>query len=219
MRWMEIKPKASKKASKTPDSTGGDSSEESNGLGTDRKHYLTDELSEITKKSKEETSRFVEDASEELKESFSTPERGEKVQDKKARLRRVKRRLVKRRTLAFIKSPRKMLVALGALGLVVALGWYFEIDRTIVGAVLIAVAFITEAFTLLIGAIGLVPVVGTVAAKLLAGPIIWILNALGYFVSVVAIKKGFKKDVLNYRVVTIIFLIGIVLGYVLGKLV
>jgi hypothetical protein len=53
----------------------------------------------------------------------------------------------------------------------------------------------------------------------LALPIYWILNALGYFVSLIAIKRGFSKDVINYRVLTIVFLVGIAVGFVIGKLI
>ena len=54
--------------------------------------------------------------------------------------------------------------------------------------------------------------------KTLIGGVV-VINALGYFVSIVAIKKGYSKDVLNYRVLTIVLLIGIVIGYIIGKLI
>ena len=78
---------------------------------------------------------------------------------------------------------------------------------------------ITQAFVGLISIVALVPLVGPIIAKLLALPIFWLINALGYFVSVIAIKKGYSKDVLNYRVLTIVLLIGIVIGYIIGKFV
>jgi len=47
---------------------------------------------------------------------------------------------------------------------------------------------------------------------------IWLLNAVGYLVSYVAIRRGYSKDVLTYRGLTIAVIIGIVIGFVLGKL-
>jgi hypothetical protein len=35
----------------------------------------------------------------------------------------------------------------------------------------------------------------------------------------IAIKRGYSKDVLNYRVITVALLIGITIGYILGKLI
>lgn len=65
--------------------------------------------------------------------------------------------------------------------------------------------------------IGIVPWIGPLIVKVLALPFFWILNGLGYFASIVAIKKGHGKTVLNYRVLTIIFLVGVVVGYILGR--
>jgi hypothetical protein len=70
-----------------------------------------------------------------------------------------------------------------------------------------------------LGIIGLVPVIGPVLVKVLSLSIIWLLNAIGYLVSFAAIKRGYSKDVLTYRAVTIALITGIVIGYVIGSLV
>ena len=54
-------------------------------------------------------------------------------------------------------------------------------------------------------------------AHILSLPFIWLLNGVGYLVSVVAIRRGYSKDVLNYRIITITLLFGITFGYDLGK--
>ena len=61
--------------------------------------------------------------------------------------------------------------------------------------------------------------IGPLIAKVFALPIYWILNSLGYFLSIVAIKKGHHQSVVQYRVLTIAFLIGVLFGFVLGQLV
>jgi len=55
--------------------------------------------------------------------------------------------------------------------------------------------------------------------KIFSLPIFWLLNSMGYFVSAVAIKRGHKKEILNYRVITTIFLIGFALGFIIAKLI
>jgi hypothetical protein len=102
--------------------------------------------------------------------------------------------------------------------LFVVIALHFNIDKTVIGGVVVVVGLLTQAFTGLIGIISLIPLIGPLVAKILALPLFWLINALGYFVSVVAIKRGYSKEVINYRVLTIVLLIGIVIGFILGKL-
>jgi hypothetical protein len=46
-----------------------------------------------------------------------------------------------------------------------------------------------------------------------------VLNGVGYLVAFVAIKRGYSKDVLTYRGLTIALIVGIVVGFILGRLV
>ena len=105
------------------------------------------------------------------------------------------------------------------IGVFVTVALHYEIYKTIIGAVVVIFGLITQAFVGLVSIVALVPFIGPIVAKLLALPIFWMINALGYFASIVAIKKGYSKDILNYRVLTIVLLIGIVMGYIIGKLV
>ncbi len=102
--------------------------------------------------------------------------------------------------------------------LFVVIALHFNIDKTVIGGIVVVVGLLTQAFTGLIGIISLIPLIGPLVAKILALPLFWLINALGYFVSVIAIKRGYSKEVINYRVLTIVLLIGIVIGFILGKL-
>jgi uncharacterized membrane protein len=53
----------------------------------------------------------------------------------------------------------------------------------------------------------------------LAIPFFWILNALGYFVGAVAIKKGYRSEFTKSRILTLALLIGIIIGYIIGHLI
>jgi hypothetical protein len=83
----------------------------------------------------------------------------------------------------------------------------------------VVLGLITNAFAWLLGIIALVPIIGPIIVKILSIGFIWLLNAVGYLVSYVAIRRGYSKDVLTYRGVTIALIIGIVIGFVLGKLI
>lgn len=99
------------------------------------------------------------------------------------------------------------------------LGLHYGLDAKLVagGAILFGLA--SSAFGWLLGIIGLVPIAGPLILKVLAIPFIWLLNAIGYLVSYTAIRRGYSKDVLTYRGLTIALLVGIVFGYILGKLI
>ncbi len=113
----------------------------------------------------------------------------------------------------------KTIVIWMIIGIFVTIALHYEVDKTLIGSIVVVFGLITQAFIGLISIIALVPVFGPIIAKLLALPIFWMINALGYFVSLVAIKKGYSRDVLNYRVLTVVLLIGIVIGYIIGKLI
>jgi hypothetical protein len=85
-----------------------------------------------------------------------------------------------------------------------------------VSALLLGV--VSNAFLWLLAVIATVPVVGPLIVKVLAMPLIWVLNAIGYLVSIRAIRRGYTKDVITYRSLTIALLVGVIIGFVLGNL-
>lgn len=119
----------------------------------------------------------------------------------------------------FTVSFRKILFIWMGLTLFVVVGIALGLDKKVVAFFVIVFGLLSQAFIGLLNLIALIPIIGPLIAKVLALPFYWLLNALGYFVSVIAIKKGFSREVLNYRVLTIVFLVGIVVGFILGKLI
>ncbi len=97
----------------------------------------------------------------------------------------------------------------------IALGW----DKKAIAFLVFIFGLISQAFIGIIGLIGLIPVIGPILAKVLALPFFWILNAIGYFLSIIAIKRGYSKAVLDYRILTVVFLMGIAVGFIIGKLI
>lgn len=101
----------------------------------------------------------------------------------------------------------------------IVMGLHYDVDEVMLGLVVVVVGLLGQAFAALIAWIGLIPLVGPFIAKVLTIPFFWILNGVGYMASIVAIRRGFTKDVVNYRILTFVLLIGVTIGYVLGKLV
>ncbi|MCL5059504.1 MAG: hypothetical protein M1449_02655 [Candidatus Thermoplasmatota archaeon] len=105
-----------------------------------------------------------------------------------------------------------------AIGGLVWLGLHFNVDRSVIAASVVAVGLLSNAFAWLLGIVALVPVIGPIIVKVLSIGFIWLLNAVGYLVSYIAIRRGYSRDVLTYRGLTIAVIIGIVIGFVLGRL-
>jgi hypothetical protein len=93
----------------------------------------------------------------------------------------------------------------------------YHFDARIVSAGLILLALLTNAFGWMLGLLALMPFIGNPIVKILTLPFIWLLNALGYVVSYIAIKNGYTQQFLNYRLVTMALIIGVIIGYVIGK--
>ena len=124
---------------------------------------------------------------------------------------------MKNTLLDFLRAFRKTIIIWIVLSLFVVAGIYFGVPKKIIGGGIIAVGWITGAFAGLMTMLALLPVIGPLIVSVLSLPVIWLLNGLGYFVSIVAIKKGYSKEVVNSRILTVVLIVGIVIGYLLSN--
>jgi hypothetical protein len=103
------------------------------------------------------------------------------------------------------------------IAMVVAL--YFGVEKKVVVLVTIVLGVFTQFFTGITALIALVPFVGPLIVKVLAIPFFWLLNGLGYIISIVAIKKGYSRELVGSRVLTLAVLVGLILGYIIGHII
>ncbi len=102
------------------------------------------------------------------------------------------------------------------VGIILALK--MGIDEKIVVFLTVLLGLFTQVFTGLGAIIAAIPLIGPFILKVLTIPFFWVVNALGYFVGVIAIKRGYGTEFAKSRVLTLSLLIGIILGYILGHL-
>jgi hypothetical protein len=102
---------------------------------------------------------------------------------------------------------------------VVFAAWHYNWHAKAVTTGVVLFATISHVFAWVVAMIGLIPIIGPLIVKVLSIGVIWLLNAVGYLVSYVAIKRGYSQDVLTYRAVTIALITGIVIGFVAGSLI
>ncbi|MGB0127942.1 MAG: hypothetical protein WBP72_09915 [Rhodocyclaceae bacterium] len=113
----------------------------------------------------------------------------------------------------------KVMVPLRLLiGIVIWLGFHFDIDDRVIPGGVFVFGLLLNAYAWMLSIVAMVPIIGPLITKALSIGFIWLLNAIGYLVALIAIKRGYLKDVLTYRGLTIALIVGIVIGYVLGRL-
>ena len=104
-----------------------------------------------------------------------------------------------------------------ASGIILAL--QYGIDQKLVVFSTVILGIFTQVFAGLGALIAMVPIIGPFLVKIITIPFFWIINALGHGVSIVAIRKGYSKELVKSRVLTVAILVGIVIGYIMGNLI
>ena len=118
-----------------------------------------------------------------------------------------------------IKCNLKTIFILFGIGVIVYLMLTFKLDIRAITIITLLLGYITNVFIGLTTIVGLIPVIGPLIVKVFTIPFFWLLNGIGYFTSAYAIKKGYGRDIMSHRLISIVLLTGIVLGYILGHLV
>lgn len=100
---------------------------------------------------------------------------------------------------------------------------YFGVDKILSTAIVALLGVFMEVarqvFSQAIFIIQSIPYIGPIIAKVIVWPFFITINAVAYLVTLTIIRiKGYKQ-VANARVLTAVFLIGILLGFILGRVV
>ena len=106
-----------------------------------------------------------------------------------------------------------------ALSLAFSYGQQYGINQRIIILVTLALGTFTQIFSGITSLIALIPFFGPFILKVISIPIFYILNAMGWVVSAVAIKKGYVNELSKSRTITLALLVGIIIGYILGNII
>lgn len=82
----------------------------------------------------------------------------------------------------------------------------------------IATNIFALAFNQLIQFVSLIPMVGPYIARVLSWPLFILVNALVFLTALAGVKRGEGKKVLDARIIATIMSVGILIGYILGKI-
>lgn len=120
---------------------------------------------------------------------------------------------------SFFRSNWKHIVGWTLFLIAIIVALYFGVEKKIVVLVTVVLGVFTQFFAGISALIALIPFIGPLIVKVLAIPFFWLLNGLGYFVSIFAIKKGYSRELVGSRVLTFAVLVGLVLGYIIGHII
>ncbi|MCK4349247.1 MAG: hypothetical protein KAX13_00220 [Candidatus Krumholzibacteria bacterium] len=96
---------------------------------------------------------------------------------------------------------------------------HYGLDKEITVLTVLFFGYVTQLFSVLVGYIAVIPVIGAPIANIISLPFIFIVNAIAYIVTFFSLRRGYAKEVLGSRVLVTSFIVGIILGYALGKLI
>ena len=106
-----------------------------------------------------------------------------------------------------------------ALSLAFFYGQQYGINQRIIILVTLVLGTFTQIFSGITSLVALIPFFGPFILKVVSIPIFYILNAMGWVVSAVAIKKGYVNELSKSRTITLALLVGIIIGYILGNII
>lgn len=126
--------------------------------------------------------------------------------------------MIKKRIKSFWIKYRKFIFLWLIIALFIIISISLGFDKKIIALVVILVGFLTQAFGGLLGMISAIPTIGPMIVKVVTLPFFLLLNAFAYLFTFFALRMGFKRDIVRARLIATAFLVGIVIGYILGRI-
>jgi len=113
----------------------------------------------------------------------------------------------------------QVLILFLATGIIIALGAYFRWDKRIVGIGVFLFGLVSQGWSSLVSLLSGIPVVGGVIVRFLALPLLFLVNGIGNLLAFVAIKMGYKKEIMDTKLLAWTFAGGLLIGFIIGGLI
>ncbi len=112
----------------------------------------------------------------------------------------------------------RILILIVASVIVITIGLRLGWDKWLVGISLFLFGLVSQAWTSILGLIGTIPGVGHIIVKFLALPLLFLVNGVGNLIAFLAIKMGYKREILDTKILAWAFATGILLGFIIGEI-
>lgn len=113
----------------------------------------------------------------------------------------------------------QVLILFLTTGIITALGFFFRWDKRIIGIGVFLFGLVSQGWASLVSLLGGIPVVGNVIVRFLALPLLFLVNSLGNLLAFVAIKIGYKKEIMDTKLLAWTFAGGLLIGFIIGGLI
>jgi hypothetical protein len=117
------------------------------------------------------------------------------------------------------KRYMQVLILFVSTGIIITLGFLFRWDKRIVGIGVFLFGLVSQGWASLVSLLGGIPVVGNVIVRFLALPLLFLVNSIGNLLSFVAIKMGYKKEIMDTKLLAWTFAGGLLIGFIIGGLI
>ena len=118
----------------------------------------------------------------------------------------------------FFRRNRKTVGLILAFALFVAVAQSLGFDKKAIVIIVVFLGYVTQLFGALVGLVRMVPLIGPPIATVISLPFFLVINAIAYLVTLFSLRKGYAKDVVDSKVMVTALLVGIIIGYALGRL-
>ena len=113
----------------------------------------------------------------------------------------------------------QVLVLFLTAAVIIVLGVYFRWDKRIIGGGVFLFGLVSQGWSSLVSLLGGIPVVGNVIVRFLALPLLFLVNGIGNLLAILAIKMGYKKEIIDTKLLAWTFAGGLLLGFIIGGLI
>ena len=103
--------------------------------------------------------------------------------------------------------------------IIIALGVYFRWDKRIIGGGVFLFGLVSQGWSSLVSLLGGIPGVGHVIVRFLALPLLFLVNGIGNLLAFFAIKMGYKKEIMDTKLLAWTFAGGLLIGFIIGGLI
>lgn len=119
----------------------------------------------------------------------------------------------------FFKRFGKVIAVWLLIAAFITVGLLSGLDKKVIAIGVVVAGLLTQAFSGLLILVGAVPLVGPLIVNIVTLPFFLLVNGIAYLVTFLAIKRGYKVDVLKTRILVSAFLVGIIVGFIVGRLI
>lgn len=117
-----------------------------------------------------------------------------------------------------LRGNKRVLLFTILLAVFAVVARYLGVEGRIIAAVVLVVGWLSQVFAFLLALVALIPVVGPLVVSIITLPFFLLVNGITYLITLLVVRKGYVRSAVESRILVTVLLVGIVIGYVLGRL-